>query len=143
MMTACIKKPLDALHIKNTNQKAIHNYIILIIIWHAIFYLDWCLFQSSFWIHLVVSSSHLTATLFIVPFILLVPGSDLGSSYVAKATDFYWVMPFPVGTGVSHQPACTGFASHSAAWRVHSDIHVWQSNKSWHGTHTPFWARLA
>lgn len=49
----------------------------------------------------MVSPSHITATLFIVPFILIVLGSDLGSSYVAKATDFYWVMSFPVGTGAT------------------------------------------
>lgn len=49
----------------------------------------------------MVSPSHITATLFIVPFILIVLGSDLGSSYVAEATDFYWVMSFPVGTGVA------------------------------------------
>ncbi len=34
----------------------------------------------------------------------------------------------------SHQPSCSGSASHSAACRVHSDIFVWQSwkeKKSW------------
>lgn len=54
--------------------------------------------------YLVVSPPLITATLFIVPFILIVLGTDLWSSYIAKATDFYWVMSFPVGTGVATSP---------------------------------------
>lgn len=51
----------------------------------------------------MVSPSPITASLFIVPFILIknVLGTDLWSSRVAKAADFYWVMSFPVGTGVA------------------------------------------
>lgn len=49
----------------------------------------------------MILPTHITATLFIVPFILIFPGFDLGSSYVAKATGFYWVMSFPVGTAVA------------------------------------------
>lgn len=32
---------------------------------------------------------------------LIVLGSDLGSLYVAEATDFYRLMSFPVGTGLA------------------------------------------
>lgn len=54
----------------------------------------------------MVSPSPITASLFIVPFILIknVLGTDLWSSRVAKAADFYWVMSFPVGTGVATSP---------------------------------------
>lgn len=102
-----------------------------IIICHANF-LTWTDVYSSLLWDLIRWSrpSHITATLFIVPFILISLGSDLGSSYVAKATDFYWVMSFPVGTGLPVR----GFASHSSACRACTDILVWQSNKSWHGT---------
>lgn len=42
-------------------------------------------------------------------------GSDLGSSYVAKAAQFYWVMSFPVGAaGLPVQ----GFASPALAKSV-------------------------
>lgn len=63
----------------------------------------------------MVLPSHITVSLFIFPLILIALGSDLGSSYVAKAADFYWVMSFPVGTRVATTSlACTGLASHSA-----------------------------
>lgn len=67
---------------------------------------------------------------------LIAPGSDLGSSYVATATDFLLGDVASCGHRRGHQPACTGFASYSAACKVHSDILIWQSKKSRHSTHT-------
>lgn len=53
-------------------------------------------------------------------------GSDVASSYVAKAAEFYWVMSFPVGA--TSLPAPTP-QSHPPPGRVSVDIPVGQFNK--------------
>lgn len=60
-----------------------------------------CLLQFSLWTDSVASHSLILAAMFIVSFILMVLGSDLGLSHGAKDFDFYGVMSFPVGTLVA------------------------------------------